>query len=75
VSAPTGGPRRTHLSGLAGLYSLAVLLPTLGLQFRRLHDIGKSAWWLLVALVPILGFIYLIYLYCQPSTTPYGSVV
>ena len=51
----------------------AVLLPALGLGVRRLHDIGKSGWWLLVALVPILGAIYLIYLYCQPSTTPYGA--
>ncbi len=61
-----------HLGPLAGLYSLAVLLPSLGLAVRRLHDIGKSGWWLLVGLVPILGAILaLIYLYyCQPTTTP-----
>jgi uncharacterized membrane protein YhaH (DUF805 family) len=64
-----------HLGLLSGLYSLAILLPALGLQVRRMHDIGKSGWWLLVAFVPILGFIYLIYLYCQPSTAPYGSAV
>jgi uncharacterized membrane protein YhaH (DUF805 family) len=62
-----------HLGPLAGLYSLAVLLPSLGLAVRRLHDTGKSGWWLLVALVPILGAIYLIYLYCQPTTTPYAA--
>ena len=62
-----------HLGPLAGLYSLAVLLPSLGLAVRRLHDIGKSGWWLLVGLVPILGAIYLIYLYCQPTTTPYAA--
>lgn len=61
-----------HLRPLAGLYSLAVLLPSLGLAVRRLHDIGKSGWWLLVGLVPLFGWIYLIYLYCQPSTTPYA---
>jgi len=55
------------------LYDLATLLPGLGLGARRLHDISKSAWWLLVVLVPVLGAIYLIYLYCQPSTTPYGA--
>ena len=60
-----------HLQPLAGLYSLAVLLPSLGLAVRRLHDIGKSGLWILVALVPILGFFYLIYLYCQPSSAPY----
>ena len=62
-----------HLQAFASLYSLAVLLPSLGLAVRRLHDIGKSGWWLLVCLVPLLGAIYLIYLYCQPSTTPYGA--
>ncbi|HXQ47029.1 MAG TPA: DUF805 domain-containing protein, partial [Caulobacteraceae bacterium] len=62
-----------HLQAFASLYSLAVLLPSLGIAVRRLHDIGKSGWWLLVALVPLLGAIYLIYLYCQPTTTPYGA--
>ena len=62
-----------HLGPLAGLYSLAVLLPSLGLAVRRLHDIGKSGLWILVAFVPILGFIYLIYLYCQPSSAPYAA--
>ena len=62
-----------HLSPLSGLYSLAVLLPSLGLGVRRMHDIGMSGWWLLVGLVPVLGWIYLIYLYCQPSKTPYGA--
>jgi uncharacterized membrane protein YhaH (DUF805 family) len=59
-----------HLQPLAALYSLAVLLPSLGIAVRRLHDIGKSGWWLLAALVPVIGWIYVIYLYCQPSKTP-----
>jgi uncharacterized membrane protein YhaH (DUF805 family) len=65
--------RIVHLSLLSSLYSLAVLLPSLGLAVRRLHDVGKSGWWALVGLVPVLGWIYLIYLYCQPSTTPYAA--
>ncbi len=64
-----------HLRYLHGLYTLAVLLPGLGLAVRRLHDIGKSGWWVLIGFVPILGWIYLIYLYCQPSTTPYVAAV
>jgi len=62
-----------HLRNLAGLYSLAVLLPSVGIAVRRMHDIGKSGWWLLVGFIPVLGWIYLIYLYCQPSTTPYSA--
>lgn len=45
---------------LSGLYSLAVLLPVLGLAVRRLHDTNKSAWWLLLYLIPVLGWIALI---------------
>ncbi len=52
---------------LTGLYTLALLLPTLAVSFRRLHDTGRSAWWLLIAFVPIVGFIVLIYFYIQPS--------
>lgn len=50
---------------LTGLFSLALLLPTLGIQVRRLHDVNKSGWWVLINLVPILGFIYLVYLLAQ----------
>jgi uncharacterized membrane protein YhaH (DUF805 family) len=64
-----------HLQPLSYLYSLAVLLPSIGLGVRRMHDIGKSGWWLLVAFIPVLGWFYLIYLYCQPSSTPYGAAV
>jgi uncharacterized membrane protein YhaH (DUF805 family) len=45
---------------LALVYGLAVLLPTLGVSVRRLHDTGRSGWWLLLALVPILGAIVLL---------------
>lgn len=61
--------RVIHLDPLAGLYSLAVLLPSLGIAARRLHDIGMSAWWLLLILVPVIGWLVLIYFYCQPSKT------
>lgn len=45
---------------LSGLYSLAVLIPTLAVGARRLHDIGRSGWWQLLALIPIIGAIVLI---------------
>lgn len=41
------------------LWSLAVFLPSLAVIVRRLHDTGRSAWWLLIALVPIAGLIVL----------------
>ena len=45
---------------LGTLYSLAVLLPGLGVTVRRLHDTDKSGWWLLIALVPLAGAITLL---------------
>ncbi len=48
---------------------LVLLLPYISLFIRRLHDVGKSGWLLLLAIVPIVG-LYLIYLYCKPSDGP-----
>ena len=45
---------------LTTLYVLAVLLPSLGLAVRRLHDTSRSGWWVLIGLVPFLGAIVLI---------------
>jgi uncharacterized membrane protein YhaH (DUF805 family) len=52
---------------LSGLYSLAVLLPGLGVSVRRLHDTGRSGWWLLVGLIPILGVLILLFFMVQDS--------
>ena len=60
---------------LGSLYGLAVLIPQLGLSVRRLHDTGKSGWWLLIAFVPLLGILALIYFYVQdsqPGANQYG---
>lgn len=57
------------------LYSLAVLLPSLAVTARRLHDIGKSGWWILIAFVPFVGGIILFVFTCldsQSSTNQHG---
>ena len=46
------------------IVSLALLVPSLTVSVRRLHDIGKSGWWMLAAFVPIVGWILLIIWYC-----------
>ncbi len=48
---------------LRSIYSFAVFLPSLAVGARRLHDIGKSAWWLLLSLIPIIGSIWLLVLF------------
>ena len=54
---------------LTGIFGLALLLPSLGVAFRRMHDIDKSAWWLLIGLIPLVGAIVLIYWFVQPGTS------
>ncbi len=53
----------TVIGFLGLLYSLAVLLPGIAVSVRRLHDVGKSGWMLLVGLIPIIGTIWLIVLF------------
>lgn len=47
-------------SGLYFIWAIAVLIPSLAVGVRRLHDTNKSGWWLLIALIPILGAIALL---------------
>ncbi|MFD2445295.1 DUF805 domain-containing protein [Bacillus sp. CGMCC 1.16607] len=60
---------------LSGLYSLAVLLPSLAVGVRRLHDTGRSGWWLLISLIPFVGWIIIIifmFLDSDPGANEYG---
>ena len=45
---------------LSGLYSLAVLVPSIAVTIRRLHDTDRTGWWFLIAFVPIIGVIVLL---------------
>lgn len=60
------------------LYSLLTIIPMWTLEVRRLHDINKSGWWLLISLIPAVGFIILIVFLATPSVDEgnmYGDVV
>lgn len=65
----------TGMGLLSGIYSLAILLPSLAVGARRLHDIGKSGWWLLIGIIPLIGVIILIIFLVkdsEPSENAYG---
>jgi uncharacterized membrane protein YhaH (DUF805 family) len=53
---------------LALVYDLAVLIPSIAVGVRRLHDTGRSGWWLLIALIPFIGAIVLIVFFVLDST-------
>ncbi len=61
---------RNDTSVLGTLWGLAVLLPSLAVGARRLHDTGKSGWLQLLLLIPCVGLIVLIVFWATPSTTP-----
>ncbi len=54
--------------GLLGLFSLALLIPSLAVAFRRLHDTNRSAWWLLIAFIPGIGGLVLFIFYLLDGT-------
>ena len=51
----------------SSIYTLTILIPSLAVTVRRLHDTNRSAWWLLISLIPIIGLIVLTVFYCQDS--------
>lgn len=53
---------------LASIFALATLIPGLAVSVRRLHDKDRSGWWILIALVPLVGAILLIYWYATEGT-------
>lgn len=61
---------------VSALFALVFLIPTLAVSVRRLHDTGKTGWWLFLSLVPLVGSIVLIIFYCQdsqPGPNMYGG--
>jgi uncharacterized membrane protein YhaH (DUF805 family) len=51
-----------------GLFGLVVLLPGLAVTVRRLHDLDRSGWWLLLGFIPLIGAIVLIVWFCKRGT-------
>lgn len=52
---------------LSGIYALAVFIPAIAVACRRLHDTGRTAWWLLILLVPLIGWVVLVVFFVQDS--------
>ena len=56
------------LGVLTWVYTLATFIPSIAVGVRRLHDTGRSGWWGLLALIPLVGAIIVIVFLCQDST-------
>lgn len=60
---------------LAGLVAIGLLIPNIAVSVRRFHDIGKSGWWALIFIIPLVGLIAMIYFFIKDSDGPnqYGE--
>ena len=66
----------TLTAALVTIVDLGLILPSISVLVRRLHDIGKSGWWFWVSLIPVVGGIILLvfmFLDSQPGSNAYGS--
>ena len=57
-----------NLGLLSGIYALAIIIPTLAVSVRRLHDIDRTGWWMLIHLVPVIGSVVLLVFAVLDST-------
>ena len=63
----TAGPD-SYYGVLTSIFALLVLIPNIAVGIRRLHDTGRTGWWLLIGLVPVIGTIWLLILFALDGT-------
>ena len=71
-----GGKTDNFFGILGAVVSLGLFLPSLGYAVRRLHDINKSGWFILFALIPFVGWIFLLVWYVkdsEPGSNRFGA--
>lgn len=76
IDSALGNPGAGEGAGLIGtIYSLAILIPSIAVGVRRLHDTGRTGWWMLIGLIPLIGVLVLLYFFVQdsqPAVNEYG---
>jgi uncharacterized membrane protein YhaH (DUF805 family) len=76
IDALTGMKKDVGLGLLSSLYVLAVLIPSIAVLVRRLHDTRRSGWWIFIGLIPLIGPITLLIFAVQdsqPGENRYGA--
>lgn len=68
ISSVIAGAADGALSVLPVVLLIALFVPSLAVSVRRLHDVDKSGWWVLIFLVPIIGFILMLVWFCKRGT-------
>lgn len=76
VDSVVGTSTEAGVGIISSVYSLAVLVPSIAVSVRRLHDTDRSGWWLLVGLVPCIGVFVILFFMFQPGkpgSNQYGA--
>jgi len=70
------GTDGSAIDPLTSIFGILSLIPNISVSVRRLHDTGRSGWWILLWLIPLVGWIPLVIWYCQkghPAPNAYGE--
>ena len=67
VDGMIGTTSKSGIGILSGIFALGMLLPSLAVAVRRLHDTGRTGWWILINFIPLIGFIVLLVFFVQDS--------
>ena len=62
------GSRTGAFTVISALFGLAIIIPNLAVSVRRLHDLDRTGWWLLLWLLPVIGWIIMLVWMCSRGT-------
>jgi len=65
IASVIAGASLGVLAVLPMILTIALFLPSLAVSIRRLHDLDKSGWWILIILIPLVGVLILLWWFCQ----------
>ena len=69
IDVSVGTISETGIGTISSIFAIAMLLPSLGVLVRSLHDTNRSGWWILILLIPLVGIIWMIVLCCLQGTS------
>ena len=76
IDSLIGSVSESGMGLLSSVYSIGVLIPSLALSVRRLHDTGRTGWWVLISIIPVIGAVVLLVfmlLDSEPGSNRYGA--
>lgn len=75
IELSVGSDPASRFGPLTGIFTIFIIVPGIAVAIRRLHDIGKSGWWLLLTFIPLIGLIPFVFMMfdSQTGVNEYGE--